>query len=96
MDFLSKRYSVLRGGDKSSGQAPHPNADDIDKICDRILHSNLLEDRRNAVNNLRGLAKLFKIVGSSRIRSMKSLLVDGLAVGDGEEGTFRSGACLGA
>ncbi|RKO90358.1 p115 like vesicle tethering protein [Blyttiomyces helicus] len=57
MDLLFQGYSALRG-DKG---APQSGAETVDKLCDRVQHSTLLEDRRAAVQGLKGLARDWKL-----------------------------------
>lgn len=58
MDLLFQGYSALRG---ETGQPQDPT-EIIDKLCDRIQHSTLVEDRRTASQSLRGLARDWKLV----------------------------------
>lgn len=59
MDFLSRGYSVLRG---DAGQPQSP-IETVVKLCDRMEHSTLLEDRRAAVLGLKGMSRDWKKVG---------------------------------
>ncbi|KAF9165528.1 hypothetical protein DFQ26_009845, partial [Actinomortierella ambigua] len=56
MDFLTKGYNALRG-EKGQHQT---GAETIDRICNRIEHGTLLEDRRAGVMALKGLAREYK------------------------------------
>ncbi|RUS26681.1 hypothetical protein BC938DRAFT_484270 [Jimgerdemannia flammicorona] len=56
MDFFSKGYAALLG-DKGQPQSP---AETIDTLCDRAVNATLLEDRRAAVQGLKGLAQKWK------------------------------------
>ncbi|KAJ3295360.1 Vesicle-mediated ER to Golgi transport protein [Borealophlyctis nickersoniae] len=57
MDILFQGYSALRG-DKG---APQSGVETVDKLCDRVAHSTLLEDRRASVLGLKGLARDWKL-----------------------------------
>jgi hypothetical protein len=39
----------------------HNGADTVDRLCDRVATSTLLEDRRDAVRGLRSLAHQFHV-----------------------------------
>eukprot|EP00842_Homolaphlyctis_polyrhiza_P006543 jgi/Hompol1/6890/HPOL_002507-RA len=68
MDFL---FSSLRG-EKTQ---PQSASETIDKLCDRLQHSSLLEDRRTAVQGLRGLAKDWQLeVGTKCMPALITLL----------------------
>lgn len=58
MDYFSRGYTALRG-DKG---APQSANDTIDKLCDRLLNGNSLEDRRAALLGLKGLSRDWKSV----------------------------------
>ena len=52
----------------------HSGADTIDKLCDRVATSTLLEDRRDAVRALRSLAREYQVeVGSGWMVSIVEL-----------------------
>ena len=61
MDFFLSGYSALRG-DKG---VPQSGADTVDKLCDRVANSSLLEDRRASVLGLKGLAREYKLVSAT-------------------------------
>jgi hypothetical protein len=47
----------------SSNQQEQPDASHtIDRLCDRVRDANMLEDRRTAVQGLRGLARDWHLV----------------------------------
>jgi hypothetical protein len=59
MDSLfSRGYSALLG---EKGQ-PQSAVDTIEKLCDRVVNSTLLEDRRAAILGLKGLSKQYQLV----------------------------------
>ena len=58
MDLLFQGYSALRG---DQGK-PQSAEETIVKLCDRAMNSSLLEDRRSAVQGLRGLARDWQLV----------------------------------
>lgn len=58
MDLLFQGYSALRG-DKGT---PQSGGETVDKLCDRVANSTLLEDRRASVMGLKGLARDWKLV----------------------------------
>ena len=49
------------GGSSQPAQAPDASHT-IDKLCDRVRDADLLEDRRSAVQGLRGLSREFQLV----------------------------------
>ncbi|KAI9100461.1 p115 like vesicle tethering protein [Phlyctochytrium arcticum] len=57
MNVLFQGYSALRG----EKGAPQSGSDTVHKLCDRVQHSTLLEDRRAAVMGLKGLSKDWKL-----------------------------------
>ncbi|KAJ3083152.1 Vesicle-mediated ER to Golgi transport protein, partial [Quaeritorhiza haematococci] len=57
MELVFKSYQALRG-DKG---APQSATETIDKLCDRVSNSTLLEDRRAAVMGLKGLVRDWKL-----------------------------------
>jgi hypothetical protein len=62
------------GNDNSSSQPPSATST-IEKLSDRILHATLLEDRRSAVQGLRGLAKDWQLeVGTIGMPSLIKVL----------------------
>ncbi|KAH6584978.1 hypothetical protein BASA60_000741 [Batrachochytrium salamandrivorans] len=71
MNFLMSGYSALRG-DMGQPQSPQET---IDKLCDRVMHSSLLEDRRAAVQVLRGLARDWQLdVGTKSMSALINIL----------------------
>ncbi|KAG0230025.1 hypothetical protein BGW42_001188 [Actinomortierella wolfii] len=58
MDFLTKGYNALRG-EKGQHQT---GAETIDRICNRIEHGTLLEDRRAGDIGSRGIAVLCNVL----------------------------------
>ncbi|KAF9969922.1 hypothetical protein BGZ73_007509 [Actinomortierella ambigua] len=71
MDFLTKGYNALRG-EKGQHQT---GAETIDRICNRIEHGTLLEDRRAGVLALKGLAREYKRdIGSRGITVLCNVL----------------------
>ena len=60
MSFLS---GLLGGGTGDSGIQParQTPSDTIDKLCDRLVHSTLLEDRRASVLALKGLSRDYQL-----------------------------------
>jgi hypothetical protein len=64
-------FQVLRGNDAPI-QTP---TDTITKLCDRAMHSTLLEDRRGAVQGLRSLAREWKLdVGTKGMPALLNIL----------------------
>ncbi|EGF77134.1 hypothetical protein BATDEDRAFT_36121 [Batrachochytrium dendrobatidis JAM81] len=71
MDFLMSGYSALKG-QKGQPQSPQET---IDKLCDRVMNSTLLEDRRAAVQVLRGLARDWQLdVGTKAMSALINVL----------------------
>jgi hypothetical protein len=60
-------YSAFGGG-SSQKETPDASAT-IDKLCDRVKDATLLEDRRSAVQGLRGLSREWQLVGYSNVAS---------------------------
>ncbi|KAI8805038.1 p115 like vesicle tethering protein [Cladochytrium replicatum] len=56
MDYLFSGYNALKG-DKGAPQSPTVT---IDRLCDRIINSTQLEDRRAGVLGLKGMARDWK------------------------------------
>jgi hypothetical protein len=50
------------GSSASQPAAPPDPTHTIDRLCDRVKDATLLEDRRTAVQGLRGLARDWKLV----------------------------------
>ena len=48
-------------GSYSASATEHSGADIVDKLCDRVATSTLLEDRRDAVRSLRSLAPDYQV-----------------------------------
>ena len=49
----------------NENRPPQQNGPEIvDKLCDRVVNSSLLEDRRAAVLGLKGLSKQYQLVRS--------------------------------
>ncbi|XP_065836374.1 general vesicular transport factor p115-like [Oscarella lobularis] len=71
MEIFTKGISAVLGG---SGEASQPSGvDTIERLCNRIQSSTLLNDRRDAVRALRSLSKKFRLeVGTQAM----DLLVD--------------------
>ncbi|OAJ44652.1 hypothetical protein BDEG_27862 [Batrachochytrium dendrobatidis JEL423] len=64
-------YSALKG-QKGQPQSPQET---IDKLCDRVMNSTLLEDRRAAVQVLRGLARDWQLdVGTKAMSALINVL----------------------
>eukprot|EP00123_Amoebidium_parasiticum_P012785 comp21575_c0_seq1/m.30146 comp21575_c0_seq1/g.30146 ORF comp21575_c0_seq1/g.30146 comp21575_c0_seq1/m.30146 type:complete len:778 (-) comp21575_c0_seq1:11-2344(-) len=55
MDFLWSSLSA------AARQPEHSGADTVDKLCDRVARSTLLEDRRDAVRALKALAREYQL-----------------------------------
>jgi hypothetical protein len=49
-------------GSSSSSDEKKDASFTIDKLCDRVRDADLLEDRRSAVQGLRGLSREFQLV----------------------------------
>ncbi|KAG5459854.1 MAG: hypothetical protein BJ554DRAFT_8174, partial [Olpidium bornovanus] len=58
MNYLAAGYNVLRGPAGTPQQGPET----VDKLCDRVLHANLLDDRRAAVLGLKSMSRDWKLV----------------------------------
>eukprot|EP00124_Ichthyophonus_hoferi_P000344 Ihof_evm11s12 gene=Ihof_evmTU11s12 len=55
MDYLWSSLS------SATSQPQHSGADTVDKLCDRVARSTLLEDRRDAVRALKALAREYQL-----------------------------------
>lgn len=78
MDFLSKGYQAIRSslpsGSESTKHTPSTASitpvqqvgETIDKLCDRISHSGMIEDRRASVLTLRSLSKEYQLEVGTR------------------------------
>ncbi|XP_058948947.2 general vesicular transport factor p115-like [Pocillopora verrucosa] len=59
MEYLSRGFkSVL--GNQQGGSQPSPH-ETVERLCDRVASSTLLEDRRDAVRALKSLSKKFRL-----------------------------------
>lgn len=58
MNWLDKGYTALVGDRPPQQSGPEL----VDKLCDRVVHSTLLEDRRAAVMGLKNLSKSYQLV----------------------------------
>ncbi|KAI9206543.1 p115 like vesicle tethering protein [Polychytrium aggregatum] len=71
MDLFSSFHSVLRG-DRG---APQTGAETVEKLCDRVVNSTLLEDRRAAVTALKSCARDWKLdVGTKGMGALVNVL----------------------
>ena len=69
MNFLASGLNTLRG---QKGQ-PQTGSETVDRLCERIQHGTLLEDRRAAVQALRSCSREHKRVMSSDSMAMAAL-----------------------
>ncbi|KAL2912602.1 Vesicle-mediated ER to Golgi transport protein [Polyrhizophydium stewartii] len=68
---MQSLFSALRG-DKTPQQSPQ---EIIDKLCDRVQNSSLLEDRRSAVQGLRGMSREWRAdVGNKAMDALINVL----------------------
>jgi hypothetical protein len=58
MNWLGAGYSALVG----EAAQPQSGPETVDKLCDRLMNSSLLEDRRASVMGLKGLSRQFQLV----------------------------------
>lgn len=71
MNYLSRGLQALSG---ATPQQQNPS-ETIDKLCDRVRNSTLLEDRRSSVLALKGLARDWKLeVGSKALLALIHVL----------------------
>ncbi|KXJ14255.1 General vesicular transport factor p115 [Exaiptasia diaphana] len=72
MNYLRGFKSVL--GSPSAENQPSPH-DTVERLCDRVDSSTLLEDRRDAVRALKSLSKKFKVeVGTQAMQLLIKVL----------------------
>ena len=70
MEWVSRGYSAILGnagvigggGGLASGNNSLRGPEEVDKLCDRLVNSTLLEDRRAAVLGLRSYSREFQLV----------------------------------
>ncbi|KAG9462957.1 hypothetical protein GDO78_022745 [Eleutherodactylus coqui] len=64
----------VMGGQQSSGVQPS-GAETIQKLCDRVASSTLLDDRRDAVRALKSLSKKYRLeVGTQAMDHLLNVL----------------------
>lgn len=63
------------GSSSQPAQAPDVSHT-IDKLCDRVRDADLLEDRRSAVQGLRGISRDFQLVKFMKIDRIGKVLQD--------------------
>ncbi|KAJ7370087.1 Vesicle-mediated ER to Golgi transport protein [Desmophyllum pertusum] len=59
MEYLSRGFKSVLGNQQAGSQ---PSAHEtVERLCDRVASSTLLEDRRDAVRALKSLSKKFRL-----------------------------------
>lgn len=75
MDYLSRGFKSVLGGQADGSTEGPSGAETIDRLCDRVSSATLLDDRRDAVRALKSLSKKFRLeVGTSAMNVLTGVL----------------------